>query len=219
MLGAAAVVIKNKFLNEQKTARNERLCGLPHNIGGLVKARAVQDLGEPRHVESAGKVFGGEIPAYEGYPVGHAGVGDDAFRKGAGGGKIKDCGAQAGIVAAEMDGVGSGRAPEIKQMGTARKVNVRDAAFRLRVGDVVHPHEETFPLARIFGIDGRTVAGRPVLADGLVQLGPAGHKMAVMFHYMPKITGIAPAQVIPREGRQFAGFALTDQQAHCTQGG
>lgn len=37
--------------------------------------------------------------------------------------------------------------------------------------------------------------------------------MAVMFHYMPKITGIAPAQVIPREGRQFAGFALTDQQA------
>lgn len=125
MLGAAAVVIKNKFLNEQKTARNERLCGLPHNIGGLVKARAVQDLGEPRHVESAGKVFGGEIPAYEGYPVGHAGVGDDAFRKGAGGGKIKDCGAQAGIVAAEMDGVGSGRAPEIKQMGTARKVNVR----------------------------------------------------------------------------------------------
>ena len=118
-----------------------------------------------------------------------------------------------------MDGIGPGRAAEIEQVGTAGKVDVRNAAFRLRVGDVVHPHEETFPLARIFGIDGRTVAGRPVLADGLVQLGPAGHKMAVMFHYMPEITGIAPAQVIPREGRQFAGFALTDQQAHCTQGG
>lgn len=73
------------------------------DVGGLVKARAVQDLGEPRHVESAGKVFGGKIPAREGDPVGHAGVGDDAFRKGAGCGEIENRGAQAGVAAAEVD--------------------------------------------------------------------------------------------------------------------
>lgn len=55
MLRSAAVVVEDEFLNEQKTARNERLRGLPHDVGGLVKARAVQDLGEPRHVESAGR--------------------------------------------------------------------------------------------------------------------------------------------------------------------
>ena len=66
MLRSAAVVVEDEFLNEQEAARDERLRGLPHDVGGLVKARAVQDLGEPSHVESAGKVFGGKIPAREG---------------------------------------------------------------------------------------------------------------------------------------------------------
>ena len=40
-----------------------------------------------------------------------------------------------------------------------------------------------------------------------------------MFHNVPDIAGVAAAQVIPRKGRQFAGFTLAAQQAHAAQGG
>ena len=37
MLRSAAVVVEDEFLNEQEAARDERLRGLPHDVGGLVK--------------------------------------------------------------------------------------------------------------------------------------------------------------------------------------
>ena len=72
VLRPAAVVVEDEFLNEQKAARNERLRGFPYNVGGLVKARAVQDLGEPSYIEPAGKVFGGKVPARENDAIGQA---------------------------------------------------------------------------------------------------------------------------------------------------
>ena len=112
----AAAVNENKFLNsrrspERATRGLPRMghCGsspAPCRIRGATPRRIREGLG--------GETFGCIRSAMP--------VGDDAFRKGACGGKIKDRGAQAGIRRAEMDAGIFGRALEIGLRARARKV-------------------------------------------------------------------------------------------------
>ena len=189
-------VVEDELVHEEQPAGLERAGGLADDRAAGFRALAVQDVRQPRDVETAGEVVRGEVAGHEVDPVGEAGGADDPLRERARGRQVEDRRAEPGVREHELHGPGAGAAAEIEQPAPAAEVDLasRPGGGPQRVA--VHAHQEVLDLGGV-AVAG-AAAHRPPGESRLVQPVPGGDEVGVVADHEPDVGGRIPHEVGPR---------------------
>ena len=166
-------------MHDDHAARLQSGDGLADNLFAIIRSFPMEDMGKQDNVIGSFDFIFKIITGHEGNAMGQIEFSDHLFGERPGLRQVVDGGLELRIGQAEMNGIGSRSAAQVKQVMSVREVYFSDHPRRYPHGDVEHAHQKAFP--PFIATKGGSCPERLSGFDGLIQMGPGFHQM-VMVH-------------------------------------